>query len=1547
MTFDIVKLAEDYKVSFDITNADQNMLKQLSNCYNKLAESIMSADNSYIVQNLEVYNTILNRIVIITSIGMAKAGLLPGLDKNTDAIFSSGNPNYIISLIKNGKLSGVRPMAQTPSIDTIRNSISTFGIPIVDNFVGDTLIEENDIQFDKFFDDKGIDEFINGGNDTKADNIISQSNEDDGEGLAIDENTFSDEELADLIMADNNEDALRNSNKESESHNINTDYNEDDEGLAIDENTFSDEELAGLMMADNNEDALRNSNKDSESHNIEAVNTDQDYNIDDDEDDEDYTIGEEELYDTEDNVPSGDVETPVVEPDQAPGTADISDADKDTQSDKTTNEEYRKFFGGKGSPVDVTIKTLMALFSNLYKSGFQSMKQIGIMALGRDGESSIVEITTVKKETENGEYRKYGFSRKNDSAAMTDNMICKALISAMPVFGVYHKTTDISELSERPGVCHLFHAQLQSANIHVASGRTSIRRWINETQLGDSRCSNMDEWLDKFNNGNKTRLVNLKKKKKWYEWCFENVIYDAFRDSGVACDLTDSTENKIRTILNIILDNLKNIIVVSERLAGETEELRISSINGNNTDNIVEVVKNVVNSKNDDTVVVRNLGHYGAVNKIKIIYDIDSENKEVVMAGDIIDNLIENDCIPTWSNCLLGKSESGEYVFWHKFMQGGAAGPQSLSDRCYCIYAASRSGKGIMTSTLLAAALADGKQIFYTDGKPENGACIGEIAWSRGKEAYTFNGTAVGDKPYQGSMEALSGSIRDVNEIYKYVTKLPKELFQDPTIFPKSDVYEFLGLMRYLKSLLTFAYLVHGRANGELDASEWQVWVFDEMTHMSSMELSAREKFLTYCENKGLSCKSATLTKTDKEGKQVTSKYFLGINRNKAYQKLMFEGTPDTGVEYIEKWTRMCSNIQKLIEEEAKKDLGKASVNLIFIFQEASWLRSHGGITVISSVVSKLKCIKIVGKDGISAGCGTFGDDTIRTPWREKIDSGTGWWVISNSTDLRSGVMLFKPFSIFTTKLNEFGYKDENYVLSGKEKLNYMDGYVTKILTSKGLEPGKVLQSAYDYADNAIKSLGYATSIKDYIYNCVDIGNEAGEFTLDEITDEGLNTGLRPENGHDDRGANFGMDTADLDVEDDIQYNRVLDFGIDDEEDAETENNTGNTGNTGNNTSIPFRKAAQQVVINQDDNADNTWFNTINTEMPFRTASSQASSQAAFNPGEPTDDADTEFEGQIEFDIPQEDEHNAQEDTGEQRYNPTNQGQGRPTRTVNSDPTPIIMTNTGEQPAMQMESGYISFKSNMRLAKALGLNNSNSIVIPIGGYKSPNKIAKLMQFGRGATYELQDRWEYILKQAIRLQGSSSITRVVITNDSIIFNNKIISTYGIVGGQDGVELEDIVSFKALAKKIKTIKVLRIDETIKAVATTEFNAEPCEALFNIMPNLTKICVLGYNSNKPDMELTRKDYYDYKEQLDAAYARDKQKEQIDIISDSYNNLRDRTGLGQARREKKLKNNTSGGWSKCKQAFKNDNYAGGLVRLALFVPKIIFMGAKQWFKS
>ncbi|MBE7032892.1 MAG: hypothetical protein E7406_01525 [Ruminococcaceae bacterium] len=194
----------------------------------------------------------------------------------------------------------------------------------------------------------------------------------------------------------------------------------------------------------------------------------------------------------------------------------------------------------------------------------------------------------------------------------------------------------------------------------------------------------------------------------------------------------------------------------------------------------------------------------------------------------------------------------------------------------------------------------------------------------------------------------------------------------------------------------------------------------------------------------------------------------------------------DEGIDYINRWLEFCKTLQSNALNASVISLRKANANMFFIFQEPSWLaeKRHGRYTTIGKIVSNLSSLKIVGKGGIVKGADVYGDGTMgREEWVQKLKSGKGYWAISEGVDIRSGnIKLFKPFNIYTVP-NQRDANDEA-VPMGRKETDYFEGYLNKLTSSIGVNPADVIESAYIYADSAVKQLGLSNSIKDYIYDC-------------------------------------------------------------------------------------------------------------------------------------------------------------------------------------------------------------------------------------------------------------------------------------------------------------------------------------------------------------------------------------------------------------------------------------------------------------------------------
>lgn len=817
----------------------------------------------------------------------------------------------------------------------------------------------------------------------------------------------------------------------------------------------------------------------------------------------------------------GDSEEYEIDIDNIEDDSVSSNADEDSVAeDDSKREAKEKITSMYGAQIKQTTDTLVKIFTAIYKSGFDAMPQEGILA-SRGDESPFIKINSSTHKP----------TPVTDQGSIYDYKIMKAFASMYPQLSRYQSLQDDKEtvptlemMLSGEAVCHKFHLCLQSANIQYCTGKLSIRKWITETQLEKSGCTSSDEWIKKVNKG-QNRLVSFGKMvQPWYRWAINNIITEYLLEAGVKSYADEQLANRVIEAIN---KNLRNIIVVAERIVGEKTDLKISTSDELNSQRIIDTLSDTLNISGNSSIVIKEIAHSAfeefGVLTLSIMYDKEAANKANLFAYEIVDRLVESGNRPTWGHALLGKKEDGTYLFWEDFM-----GDASPSKRCYTIYAGSRSGKGVMTSTLIASALCDNKHVFYTDGKPENGATLGMIAWKEGKEAYVFDGQPEGKKPFEGYMENFSSGMREPQEIAAYLEKIPECLFANPQYFSEKAQKQFLGLMRYLKSMAFCAYVIEERASGILPSDDWQIWIFDEMTDMSRNEKKIREIFARYTRAK----LGQSTPKSD------TPEYYnINVDFNKAKTD---EQKNDEGLQYIAKWVKWTSSIRHSFENASVISLGKANLNLIFIFQEATWIANDKKITTIGKIVSNLKSTKIVGRAALANACGEYGEGaTQKTDWYSKVNAGNGWWAISNGADLRTcDVTLFKPYNVYTLPIDDAsniisdGASDDKKSKYYSKK--YLAGYVDALLSPFGLNAADILSEAYQYADSAIQTLGYASSIKEFIYDCSNFASKDVDVSYENLRRE-----LGDEDGDSVRHIDGISDTADFEFED---YEE-LDFG--------------------------------------------------------------------------------------------------------------------------------------------------------------------------------------------------------------------------------------------------------------------------------------------------------------------------------------------------------------------------------------------------------------------
>lgn len=785
------------------------------------------------------------------------------------------------------------------------------------------------------------------------------------------------------------------------------------------------------------------------------------------------------------------------------------DAKEEDESENELLERWRKAeWTGIGSAVDSLLATLEAL----YKSGIESLPAVGILINNGMGMSPLISAKTIKK----GNDLSTSIVNEIDTGSRFDlkimTVIAKYLDSLNHMDGIDPKTgfPTYESLMTNKGTMRNAHLMFQTASIPFSghdNNKNSIRKWISATKGMSS-----DEWLKQHNNGKTTCLCKWSDVKDWYRWVIENTLFRYFTAAGLTPDSDFSEGETTERIANIFIKKIKNVVSVSERVSRksrmETTELKIATDRDVDIDALaveIAAILNVGNAK-DITCKARMLSNQ--VFALTIVYDQAAANKSTKFAAEIIDTVIASGNTPSWDNVLIGKKQSGDLLFWD-FMHPGDAASCS-----YAIYAGSGAGKGNMTLTLMAAALADGKQLFYTDGKPDSGGSIAALAWKDRKEAYMFDGQPKGTgSSFPGILEEhpVVNGMRSLAEVTQTASSIPMG------IFTEHEATMFLGTCRYLRSLQLCVEILNARGANQLPKDEWQVWVFDEMTAMSENEREIRKAMGAYVAKKGYG-NCFTLTRASKDNPKNSNVLIAA----KEGEKLEEAKQADAGVAYIYDWLTWTASIVSQVPSLVKIGLRQADANIFLIFQKADWLAEHGGVTAISMFATALDCRKIVGANGLAPQCGQYGNGyTMNTNWyKEFVSKGNGWWAMSHSSDLgkaysEDDVTIIKPYSIW-------GYRKAGDTTSPAE--NFFDYYVDKLSVVCRRPVSETLQAAYDYANAAVQTLASsgriisADNIKAFIYNVSNFSVEGAQFdpsTLyDKLKESGIETQNSPTNDY-------------------------------------------------------------------------------------------------------------------------------------------------------------------------------------------------------------------------------------------------------------------------------------------------------------------------------------------------------------------------------------------------------------------------------------------------
>ena len=634
---------------------------------------------------------------------------------------------------------------------------------------------------------------------------------------------------------------------------------------------------------------------------------------------------------------------------------------------------------------------------------------------------------------------------------------------------------------------------------------------------------------------NQVKVTNWKDLQKWIEDQLVRCIALGLYESGIKLD--QSTVQMAAACRNM-KDKLKNVVAIVDSQKSYYTIKMCQNVIKFDKDRLEKALNDYLNfsggGQAGSRAIVKSIKNDVAT--VDIVKNMNKYSSAQFMAQTVIDNIIESGSMPSWDDAILGKDDNG--IVNYNFEK---------SDRCaVALYGQSGSGKGLMTQSLLQNALIDNCNLFYFDGKPDNGAGLAKIAWDRGKEAAVYNGFTDGSKTFPQELENFQHGIRDISMLQRLDDMIPNFEYSPQSMINKvswpfyidmskpvgergdgeQNRQQLYAVQRVLESFHFICDMVNLRANNrtkDIDGDkDFCVFVVDELQNAAKYEKAVRKAMAAYM--KAVGEVEVTTTEIGRNG-QTKEKKNGKIKDIKNMQK-------DPGYLFCYKWLNWANSIVETDWTKLKTiQLRNSRCTVIMIFQTNDWLAEGNigqskNITDIYTRIGKMvqemsdKVVRIVGKGGLTSSS-KWGDQQ-QYPWKDEVESGK--WAVG-ATEGAPGLdraQIVKPFRIFTTDLGEgvqvplddkFAGGAEcrkNKNDEGKDPLG-LDGYTAYLFSNlrneilqrrtTGLTAEEVLQKGYDYFNNALKETGKAENMDDYFYNLFDLRKELQDMPTNRQND--------------------------------------------------------------------------------------------------------------------------------------------------------------------------------------------------------------------------------------------------------------------------------------------------------------------------------------------------------------------------------------------------------------------------------------------------------------
>ena len=1191
------------------------------------------------------------------------------------------------------------------------------------------------------------------------------------------------------------------------------------------------------------------------------------------------------------------------EPEEAeePVELEVEENSEEETEDKKL-EALKKVWKGKLAPV---VNSIMSSYDILYKSGY-----------GLESPAGVLTNLGIVKSTSDGQLV-YGGDRVVDMEVFS--ALSKCLGDTFKYYADKNEEPSINVIkrSNLPVTYANVHLKFMFGHIRYCAGKHSLKRYLTKNNIilpSEKRAGKEGKV-----NSSEVKVIVYDDIRNWIKETLEDYFYQAYIDSGVTDDITQDNIEIVNSVNTLMSRSLKNVIAVVTWKKGVNTRLRICSDTPIDCQAVVDTLTNTLNIGTASTVEVKQMGEYKqGVLDINIIYNERVFSQDSLFAYQVLDILDAQGIKPSWDNVILGKKDDGT-IMTYNF--------KNKKSPTYALYAASRSGKGVMTLNLLASALADGCKLFYIDGKPDMACTIADIAWKQGLDAMTYNGVAgKGDE----MLENRGNCIRKENP-FGSAPLIPKDLF-----ISDAEVRKFMLITTYLRGieLLCAAAADRSSKSKQMSGSDWVVAVFDECEQAAVAEGDVRS-----CLDRAEANRKAA---KDKKGKKI-------------------DLTKDETYKFIQDYRNWAELVTSNFKTCVSSTFGFANMTVFFVWQSTMFPEKYKTTSAIAKIVAGASgnIVKIVGRGAaVTNGSTSYGTPNslkqAKVTWYDERFSGEkgGFFAIGGNVN-SDGMKVFRPFNVYSDAdhkelilenakaagLTEDDLKGSQLDDDGRviPEVGF-EGYVNSLLKRFNLNAAQQINAGWAYADNFVREAGLGEGINQFMYNTHTF---IAEGRSDKIEMPNVNEGMNP----DDIG------TEDTEKDEEIHFgNEIVDEVVKKGEDAPSKyaqemldkinaqreekptkvlptkrlmenksdeylaeyhkkiaskayaslnsfNLSDRTPNSGNGLKVISILLSNLVYICQRGVADQNFIikcikDKLNPSNKGKVAAMLGYFKTVMDGTMPHDYMPHAEDmanlqriglGMIES------EAKVQEDMGESLVFSDEIFSDNNSKVIDSgfdnfvdnqdfdsiDIPSDMFTNeevyenvmnrarTGNDPAGNVTYSASTGKTAYTRGDDLRIHmipRGTSDVVVLSpktyinaGFSKQDPLykmrTKIFETEHGTSREFRRRWDLLLDSIIAAFPSPSmVVRVTLLPDIMSANNRSVDTSAVLDNEYGIELEDIIEFRRMFKKLPMIKELLLDDTTFAVLVDQYGSSAQELwqVFNQNRALRRISIIKSGTN-----------------------------------------------------------------------------------------------------